>query len=224
MKVGILFAGDREAAPFIPMIRECTKTQKAMLTFNEGKIGNADVVALYSGVCKVNAAVAAQILIDTFGCEAIINAGTAGSMNSKLNILDTVVSTEVAYHDVAAGILTEFHPWMESIWFRVDNRLLEIARSVAGAYSVTFGRMVTGEQFIEDDKRDIINENFAPLTVDMESAAVAHVCYVNKVPFIAVRTITDTPDHRGIAAFEENCAAASKISAEFVQDMLERIG
>lgn len=223
MKVGILCAGDREAAPVIPMIEDCVKTQKAMLAFYEGRIGNVNVVALYSGVCKVNAAIAAQILIDTFQCDAIINAGTCGGMVNDLNILDTVVSTEVAYHDVAEGILTEFHPWMNSIWFRADGRLLEAARSVRGRYRVAFGRMVTGEQFIEDDRRDFINESFAPLTVDMESAAVAHVCYVNEVPFIAVRTITDTPDHWGAAAFEENCAEASRISAEFVRAMLEHI-
>ena len=227
MKVGILCAGDREAAPFFPMLENGRETQKAMLRFCEGGIENADVVVLYSGVCKVKAAIAAQILIDTFRCDAIINAGTAGAMAENLDVLDTIVSTEAAYHDVAAGILTEFHPWMDSIWFKADDRLLEIAResaqAIAGKRKTVFGRMVTGEQFIEDDNRAEINTGFAPLSVDMETAAIAHVCHVNGVPFIAVRTITDTPDHRGVDAFEENCAAASEISAGFVRGMLARI-
>lgn len=227
MKIGILCAGDREAAPFFPMLESGTETQKAMLRFCEGRIENAEVVVLYSGVCKVNATIAAQILIDTFCCDAIINAGTAGAMTENLDILDTVVSTEAAYHDVASGILTEFHPWMDSVWFKADEQLLEIARETARSVGenrkIVFGRMVTGEQFIEDDNRAEINAGFAPLSVDMETAAIAHVCYVNGIPFVAVRTITDTPDHRGAAAFEENCAAASEISAEFVREMLSRM-
>jgi len=227
MKIGILCAGDREAAPFFPMIENGREMQKAMLRFCEGSIENMDVVVLYSGVCKVNAAIATQILIDTFRCDAIINAGTAGAMAEELDVLDTVVSAEVAYHDVAEGILTEFHPWMESIWFKADGHLLKIARKTAQAIGDNrknvFGRMVTGEQFIEDDNRAEINAGFAPLSVDMETAAIAHVCHVNGVPFIAVRTITDTPDHRGAAAFEENCTAASVISAGFVREMLARM-
>lgn len=224
MKVGIVCAGDKEAAPILAMIEGCVRKNKAMLEFCAGKIANVEVVALYSGVCKVNAAIAVQILIDSFCCDVIINAGTAGSMVNELNILDTVVSTEIAYHDVDEGILTEFHPWMESVWFRADEKLLNIAKDAAKVRKAVFGRMVTGEQFIEDDRRDFICKRFAPLTVDMESAAAAHVCYVNSVPFIAVRTITDTPDHKGVAAFEENCEAASKVSAEFVKAMLERMG
>ena len=68
-----------------------------------------------------------------------------------------------------------------------------------------------------------INARFAPYTVDMETASVAHVCYVNQKPFIAVRTVVDTPEHSGLAAFEANCAQTSKKSAAFVRDML-RLG
>ena len=61
---------------------------------------------------------------------------------------------------------------------------------------------------------------FTPLCTDMETAAVAHVCYVNKLPFLAIRTITDMAGHKGIGEFEKNCAAASAISAEIVCALL----
>ncbi|MBQ9134366.1 MAG: 5'-methylthioadenosine/adenosylhomocysteine nucleosidase [Clostridia bacterium] len=227
MKIGILCAGDREVAPFIPMIQECKITEKAMLKFYEGKIDGVDIVTLFSGVCKVNAAIATQILIDTYKCDVIINSGTAGGMVGSLHILDTVISEEVAYHDVDEGILTEFHPWLDSIYIKADERLVGIAKETASnlhaEHNIAFGRMVTGEKFIADEKRDYINEKFAPLSVDMETAAVAHVCYVNKIPFIAVRTITDTPDHSGVGAFEENCPKAAQIYANFVRTMLKSI-
>lgn len=227
MKIGILCAGDTEAEPFIAMTQECRITEKAMLKFYEGTIDGVSTVALFSGVCKVNAAIAAQILIDTFGCTAVINAGTAGGMTEELGIFDIVVSTETAYHDVAEDILTDFHPWMDSIYFQADDRLLAVARETAQElepYRTVFGRMLTGETFIEDEGREAIRAQYAPLCVDMETAAVAHVCYVNRIPFLSVRAITDTPDHRGIAEFEQNCEKASCISAEFVRAMLGKIG
>ena len=224
MEVGIVCAGDREVAPFIPLIRGAQTSRKAMLTFYEGKIEGVSVVALYSGVCKVNAAIATQILIDTYECDLILNAGTAGGMAADVGVFDTIVSTEAAYHDVAQGILTEFHPWMQSVYFQANPQLLSVAQKavkhIRTERRIWFGRMVTGEKFIEDDQRSEINRTFAPLSVDMETAAIAHVCYVNQKPFLAVRTITDTADHQAAASFEENCKKAAEISAEFVKGML----
>ena len=224
MRIGILCAGDRELAPFLPMLTEDAVEETALLSFHAGYLAETAVIAVYSGVCKVNAAIAAQLLISKYRCDAIINAGTAGGMDASLNVFDTVVSTEVAHHDVAAHILTEFHPWLKTPWFPADERLLAAARSAAeGMADVRFGRMATGESFITDEGRADINDRFFPLSVDMESAAVAQVCYANGVPFVAVRTMTDTPSHRGIGAFEENCTRASQITAEFVCRMLHSL-
>lgn len=227
MKIGIICAGDREFAPFIPAIKEYKITEKAMLKFYEGKISNVEVVALFSGVCKVNAAIATQILIDTFQVDAIINAGTAGGMDERLNLFDVAVSAEVAYHDVAPHILTEFHPWMDSIYFQADPYLVALVKSAVSKLgmdaNVFYGRMATGEAFISDEGRQGINEQFAPLTVDMETASVAHVCYVNNTPFISIRCITDTADHSGTGSFEENCETASLIAKDITVAVLEEI-
>ncbi len=227
MRVGILCAGDREVAPFLPLIRESKVTEKAMLKFYAGTINKVPVVALFSGVCKVNAAIAAQILIDTYHVDAIINAGTAGGMHPDLEILDTVISTEAAYHDVDSGILTEFHPWLESVFFEADSGLIELSRKAAEKlgedYKIFWGRMVTGETFITDDGRREINERFSPLTVDMETASIAHVCYVNKIPFVAIRSITDTAAHSGSEHFEENCESASIVAKNITVALLEEL-
>lgn len=227
MKIGIICAGDREFAPFISAIKEYKITEKAMLKFYEGKLANIDVVALFSGVCKVNSAIATQILIDTFQVDAIINAGTAGGMDERLNLFNVAISTEVAYHDVATHILTEFHPWMDSIYFQADACLLALVKSAASKLgieaNVLYGRMVTGEAFISNEGREYINEKFAPLTVDMETASIAHVCYVNNIPFISIRCITDTADHSGTGSFEENCEKASSISKDITVAVLEEI-
>ena len=114
MKVGIVCAGDDELAPFLPVVENCRIVEKARLKFYEGQIHGVEVVALFSGVCKVNAAIASQILIDTFGVDTIINSGTAGGMNPELRIFDTVISTEVCYHDVVTGYFDRL-PSMDEI-------------------------------------------------------------------------------------------------------------
>lgn len=227
MRIGILCAGDREVAPFLPLIENCKTSKKAMLTFYEGAINGTEAVALYCGVCKVNAALAAQILIDTYRVDAIINAGTAGGMRQGLGILDTVISTEVAYHDVSPELLTEFHPWLASVYFKADEKLLSCSRRAVEKLglekSVCWGRMVTGEAFITDEGRSEITARFAPCTVDMETAAVAHVCYVNSIPFLAIRSITDTAEHSGEGHFEQNCRAASERACEITAALLAEL-
>lgn len=128
LKVGIICAGDSELEPFLNHIHNCHITEKAMLKFYEGEINNIPVVVLYSGVCKVNAAVAAQILIDSYHVNTIISAGTAGGMEKTIKIFDTVISTQLAYHDVADDILVEFHPWLPSIYFNADEKIISCCK------------------------------------------------------------------------------------------------
>ena len=139
--------------------------------------------------------------------------------------VNAALATECAYHDVAEAILTESHPHLPSVWFASDPDLLAACRRAAerAPGRVLFGRTVTGEAFITDEGRAEINARFVPLTVDMETAAMAHVCYVNRVPFAAIRSVTDTADHSGIGTFEENCARASAVSAAVVLDVLREL-
>lgn len=221
-KIGIICAGDTELAAFFPYLKEDEVIEKAMLSFHCGQIHTVHVVLLYSGVCKVNAAIAAQLLIDQFAVDCILNAGTAGGIQEQVQLFDTVISERIAYHDVARDILTEFHPWMDSEYFYADKKLLRIAQDyrITTKNPILFGTMVSGEQFVTDDNRAHILEIFAPLCTDMETAAIAHVCLVNQLPFLAIRTITDTAEHKGVEEFEKNCEAASAIAAKITCDLL----
>jgi len=224
MKIGILCALDRELEPFLPHIEGCKTSKKAMLTFYEGQIHGIDVVAVRVGICKTNAAIAAQIAIDSYGADVLINAGTAGGMDEAVELFDIVIGTEIAHHDVHESILTQHHPWMSATFFRPDEALLALFKKAAAQLEPThrlrYGRMVTGELFIDEEGRETINATFAPLTVDMETAAIAQVCYVNEIPFLAIRTVTDTAKHRGMDHFEKNCAIASSLSKDVVLALL----
>lgn len=225
MRIGIIGPSEREIMPFVQQISNKKSETKAMLTFYCGEYENVEVVALYCGVCKVNAAIATQILIDKFEVTHVIATGAAGAIDNELSIGDTVISTETAYHDVDEGILTEYHPWMKSIWFEADTALLELCEKMIEnnefPNKVVFGKIVTGEAFISESGRSEMISKYNPKCVDMETASIAHACHVNKIPFIAIRSITDTEDECGKEAFESNCATASDKSIEIVKRILK---
>lgn len=220
--VGILCASDTELAPFLKAMKIDRVVEKAMLRFYEGTAGSLSITAAYSGVCRVNAAIASELLIEVFGVDAVINAGTAGGMDPRVKLFNTVIAERSVYHDVERDILTEFHPWMPSVYFPSDGGLISAARSYAETAETPlfFGTIATGEQFVENEDRERIYQTYHPLAVDMETAGVAHVCYVNGVPFLAVRSITDTAENSGAAAFERNCERASKIASDVAIGLL----
>lgn len=125
------------------------------------------------------------------------------------------------------GILTEYHPWMDSIYFKGDENLLSLSRIVAekGMFSqgIYFGRIVTGEAFINEVGRREIIEKYNPLCVDMETASIAHVCYANSIPFLAIRSITDTETDSGIETFEVNCVSAALNSINILERIIDII-
>lgn len=225
MRIGIIAPSEDEIRPFINEISNRKLEYHAMLKFYIGKYADIEVVALYCGVCKVNAAIATQILIDKFQITNIIVTGVAGAIDKSLGIGDTVISREVVYHDVAEEILTEYHPWMETIYFESDKNLLSLCRTIVNdnifSQNILFGKIVTGEAFIDDKGRSEIISKYDPLCVDMETASIAHVCYVNQIPFIAIRSITDTEDESGVDVFESNCLMPANKSVDIVKKLLE---
>lgn len=223
-KIGIICAGDSELEPFLKRLNQTAIMEKAMLNFHEGTIDGLPVTVLYSGVCKVNAAAAAQLLIDAYVPDMVINAGTAGGIANQVRLFDTIVAEAAVYHDVADDILTEFHPWLKENRLLSDSRLLTAAKaySCVSPHPLLFGDIATGEQFVAESERERIRRQLSPLAADMETAAIAHVCYVNQIPFLSVRTITDTAAHDGIDSFEQNCAKASEIAADVTMGILKQ--
>ena len=224
MRFGIIGASEDEIMPFIEQVQDKKIETMAKLNFYSGTFNDIEVVALYCGVCKVNAAIATQLLIDKFNITHVIVTGVAGGIDNRLKIGDTIISTEVAHHDVEDEILTEYHPWMDSIYFKGDNNLLtlskEMLRGTEFPQKVYFGKMVTGETFINVEGRNKIIEKYNPLCVDMETASIAQVCYAKEVPFIAIRSISDTEQEHGIEVFETNCSVAAKNSVQVLQKIL----
>lgn len=228
MRIGVIGPTEREIMPFICKISNKKVSERAKLNFYSGVYEGVEVVSVICGVCKVNASIATQILISEFEVTHIVLTGVAGALNKELKIGDTVISSEVAYHDVAHGILTEYHPWMEDIYFRPDVKLLKLCKNIASSLSLTnkcyVGRIITGESFITHKERESLIEKFNPLCVDMESASVAHTCYVNNIPFIVIRSMSDDAAENATEMFEANMEMSALNSIKLVEELIKNLG
>ena len=177
-------------------------TRRASMEFYAGTLEGKNVVVVRSGIGKVNAAVCTQILIDEFEAEAVINTGIAGSLNADINIGDLVISTDLVHHDmnaVAFGYPVGQIPQMEAFSFRSDETLRKLAvqacRDVNPDIEVYEGRIASGDQFVADQGvKDEIIKNFDACAVEMEGAAIAHGAYLNHIPYVIIRAISDKAD------------------------------
>lgn len=174
----------------------------AGMTFYKGRIGGREAVVVRSGVGKVNAAVCAQILIDRFSPSAMVNTGIAGAVARGLGPGDLVLSTEALHHDMDAagfGYGPGLIPQMECSIFPADQRLLSLAAERCAAVNpgvkAIAGRVVTGDQFISSrEKVAWLRQTFLAACVEMEGAAIAQTAYLNGLPFLIVRTMSDSAD------------------------------
>ncbi|UKI55483.1 MAG: 5'-methylthioadenosine/adenosylhomocysteine nucleosidase [Treponema succinifaciens] len=230
-KVGIIGAMSVELELLKSKLEENpTVTKAGGMTFTEGKINGISVVLVQSGVGKVNAALCAQRLILKFGCTHIINTGIAGAMASGLKVLDFVASTDAVYHDMDAtgfGYKKTEIPQMKCSDFPADGKMLEAARSAfkefPAEHKLVFGRIATGDQFISDkEKKSAIQETCSPACVEMEGAAVAHACWINEIPFVIIRCMSDMADDDGESIYSFNENEAASLSGSLVLSMLGR--
>ena len=154
------------------------------------------VILQKSGIGKVNAAIQAVEMIRQYKPDVIISSGCAGGNGEDVNVQDVVVSSELAYHDVYCGTAIDSTTVYGQVQgmparYQADPYLLEKAL-LTGAKP---GLIVTGDWFVDtkDKMREIIGHFPEAKAVDMESCAIAQTCYINKVPFISFRVISDIP-------------------------------
>ena len=223
--IGIIGAMDEEVAQIVEVMQVEREESKACMTFKAGKLNGKDVVVVRSGIGKVNAAACTQILVDDFKADYIINTGIAGSLKAEIDIADVVISSDVLHHDMdPLGQI----PRMDTLSFAADERLIKLAgeacKNAVPEIGVHVGRVVSGDQFISDKAvKERISSNFDGFCTEMEGAAIAQVSYLNKVPFVILRTISDKADDSATMdypAFEKLAIANNvKVMKELVANI-----
>lgn len=226
--IGIIGAMEEEIENIKPYIDIISTKNIVGLDFYMGKMSGNNVVLVRSGIGKVNAAVCSQVLIDLYAVDYIINVGVAGAISNNLKIGDIVIAKDTLHHDMDTtffGTEIGIIPRMEESKFYSDENLMEIALKSAEENlpnNVYCGRIVSGDQFICDiEKKNKIWSNFKAHCVDMESASIGQTCYLNKIPFISIRCISDGSDDEN--KYEDFFKESAIVASTIVKNMIECI-
>ena len=228
MIVGIIGAMEKE----IILLKEKMTIEKieeiASLTFYIGQLYGKKVVLVRSGIGKVNAAMCTQILIDIYNVEMVINTGVAGALHPDLEVGDIVVSIDTLQHDIDASVFGDPRgviPGMVESVFLADKRLLDIIDQITlKDQKILKGRVVTGDQAIGCGiTKTLLYEHFHGFCVEMEGGAIAHVCYLNKIPFLIIRAISDKADEKVEVNYNEFIELAAKNSSFLLENILIKL-
>lgn len=232
ISLGIIGAMDEEISLIKDSLEIVDEVNYASTIFYICKYENFNVVLVKCGIGKVNAAICTQILIDKFNIDYIINTGVAGAVSRELDIGDVVISTDLVEHDFDTSSLGDELgqiPRMDVFSFKADEGLIHLAEAAGkkvmkGKNQIKAGRIVSGDQFISgEDTIKWLEKTFNPLAVEMEGAAIAHTCHVNKVPFVVIRSISDRADKGASVDFTEFLHIACKTSFDIIMYILNSI-
>lgn len=229
--IGIIGAMEEEVASLKKEMEIEQTVERAGMTFIQGKLSGKDVVVVRSGIGKVNMGICAQILVDRFEVDTLINTGVAGSLDAAIDIGDIVISTDAVQHDVdvtALGDPVGQIPRMDTFAFPADEKLVELAVDVNKEVNPdihTFtGRVVSGDQFIsEKSVKDRLVNVFAGKCAEMEGAAMAQAAYLNKVSYVIIRAISDKADNSANMDYPTFEKQAIVHSVRLVRGLLERM-
>ncbi len=229
--IGIIGAMDKEVEELKASMDAVSVFEKAGMEFYNGILEGKGVVVVRSGVGKVNAAACTQLLIDKYDPDVIVNTGIAGSLDAKINIGDIVLSTDALEHDMdvtGLGYKKGIIPDQDVSIFIADEKTRKIAKEscekVNTDISVFEGRVVSGDQFISGrEKKDMIKEEFDGLCTEMEGASIAHVSYLNKVPFLIIRAISDKADDSANEDYPSFQKKAIRHSVALVKEMIKNM-
>lgn len=226
--IGIIGAMEEEVAALKEAMEIEETVEQASMTFCKGRLCGKEAVVVRSGIGKVNAGICAQILVDRFQADILINTGIAGSLDAKIDIGDMVISTDAVHHDMDASIFGDpvgQVPRMDTLFFPADEELIQKALQAnekANPDIHTFtGRIASGDQFIASkEAKDKIVENFHPMCVEMEGAGIAHTAYLNKVSYVIIRAISDKADNSATMDYPTFEQQAITHSVRLVKELL----
>lgn len=228
---GIIGAMEEEVSQIVHKMKDVKKTEIAGMTFNSGSLEGKPLVVVKSGIGKVNAAICTQILATYFKADAVINTGVAGSLKNEINIGDVVISTDAIQHDMDAtgfGYEPGVIPRMKTSVFAADNNLIKMAedacKSAVPEIGVFKGRIVSGDQFITDKAtKDRLIKQFKGYCTEMEGAAIAQAAYLNNIPFLIIRAISDKADDSASMDYSEFERKAIDNSVALLTEMIRHI-
>lgn len=229
MLIGIIGAMTEEVEALKEEMTVKNVFEKANKSFYKGTLWDKEVVVVVSGVGKVNSAITTQIMIDEFNTDIVINVGVAGGVGKEVSPGDVVIGTSLVQHDFDISMFGHKKgqiSGMDVYDFVSDKSLVEKLRDVklSSNAKILEGRIVTGDQFIcSKEKAEFLVEEFGAIASEMEGASIAHTAYLNKKPFIVIRSMSDNASTGASVEFTEFVMVAVKNSIEILKHLLLKL-
>jgi adenosylhomocysteine nucleosidase len=226
--IGIIGAMTEELEALLENLQNRQDVQHGPFILHSGSLEGKQVLLAQCGIGKVNAAALTQLMI-LQKVDRIIFTGVAGAVDTSLRVGDIVISTDALQHDSdvrALGYKLGEVPG-ESFSWQADEGLLELAFTAARTLegiNVIKGRILSGDQFIASvEKVNELRETFQGACAEMEGAAVAQVCSKWNIPFVIIRSMSDSADHDATVNFREFTPLAAARAKQVVRLMLQKI-
>ena len=226
MKIGIIFALKEELDALLKVLTLKKQYEIFDLTFYECELDNKEIVLVESGIGKVNSARTTQILIDNMKVDYIFNIGVAGAIDPGVSVCDVVIGEKLVQHDFDVtpfnyekGQIPNVGKFIES-----NEYLVKLAKDIKTDSNVHTGVIASGDIFVNDPKMsNKINTKFNALCCEMEGASIAQVCYLSHIPFLVIRSISDSVNGTNELTYDDFLLLSSKMVAKFMKELLSKI-
>lgn len=232
MRIGIIGAMESEVQNLLTRMEGVSYREQAGRRFAVGTLAGKEAVVVQSGIGKVAAAITAQILVDEFGVDALLNTGMAGGLDSRLAVKDLVIATAALQHDFDITAFGHARGFMygeddqKPTLFVADAALCAKARAAAEAVlpagsKAIDGIVASGDIFVDDSAlKAQLRDGFGAAAAEMEGAAIAQAAVANGVPFVILRTVSDLAEHQANVSFDELEQYAGKLAGDITVALL----
>ena len=224
--IGIIVAMKKELNLLLPIINEPKTLEVDGYTLHSGTINGHNITVMQCGIGKINAAIGTITLLNNFNIDLVINTGVAGGADKSVSVMDVVIGTTIAHHDVWCGpgtIYGEASGYPK--FFTSAKEIIEMIDF--NDETLKPGLICSGDKFIANiEEVEYIKNNYPDaLAVDMESASVAQVCNMRNVPFFCIRVISDSPgaNNNNIKQYDDFWEEAPKHTFDIVKELLMKL-
>ena len=227
-RIGIIFAMEEELNELLKQVKLNKEYKIFDLTFYECNLKDKELILVQAGVGKVNAARCTQILIDNMDIDCIFNIGVAGSVSKDVKVCDLVIGDKLAQHDFDITAFDHekgYIPNIGKVYIDSDPYLIKVAEETKTDNNVHKGVIASGDIFCTEEwMSNKIATKFNALCVEMEGASIAQVCYLSHIPFLVIRSISDSPNEEdNKLTYDEFLKISSNKVANYLKDIINNL-
>lgn len=227
MRIGVIGAMQIEIDNLKKSLENSTTEEISSVQFVKGNIGEVEVVAAVSGVGKVFAAICTEAMILKYQVDMVVNIGVAGTLCKELGVMDVALASQVVQHDMNTSALGDdigLLSGINQIYIPSDEKMTALMEQCIVEKEIHYkvGTIATGDLFMQGERqKEKLHQRFDAIAAEMEGGSIGHVCYMNHVPFIVLRTISD--GEGGAMDYAQFARKAAKLGIDIVIEFIKKI-